>query len=212
MAYPDWVLKFKSKGTYVQIRKGKYFLYRGHSERVSGISYPVLKFDEYLGQVTEDDGLIPPKPTVRSGLQVFTFGPFLLIHQITGKIVSNLSAVSPLSAKQLAVLAQLKLVYDRWGVSLYAGSWLSLQFPGLFIPKEVAHEAQFVIDRVVRMLRDKLSAVFDGSFEQLMDLAGRVYLVSVNNQWVVSAIPEELKAISQAQKIHWEVNERGQKA
>ena len=30
--YPDWVLKLKVKGTYVNCVKGKYYLYAAHSE------------------------------------------------------------------------------------------------------------------------------------------------------------------------------------
>ena len=34
--YPDWVMKHKEKGTYVNFVNGKYYLYKAHSERVPG--------------------------------------------------------------------------------------------------------------------------------------------------------------------------------
>jgi len=50
MAYPDWVLKHKVPGTYVQKKdEDTYRIYRGHSERRPGKTYPVydkLKFPE----------------------------------------------------------------------------------------------------------------------------------------------------------------------
>jgi len=57
--YPDWLMKYKTKGIYVKKTKSGYSLYRGHSERIPGKNYPVFKCDEYLGIVTEKDGLIP---------------------------------------------------------------------------------------------------------------------------------------------------------
>lgn len=81
VAYPEWVARYKTKGTYVQKRGEKYFLYRGHSERVAGKRYPVLKYDAYLGQITEAEGLIEPKPPVRPGVQVYTYGAYYLTYR-----------------------------------------------------------------------------------------------------------------------------------
>ena len=36
MAYPDWVLKHKIKGTYINCVGDKYYLYAAHSERILG--------------------------------------------------------------------------------------------------------------------------------------------------------------------------------
>lgn len=30
--YPEWIMKYKEKGTYVNFAKGKYYLYAAHSE------------------------------------------------------------------------------------------------------------------------------------------------------------------------------------
>lgn len=211
MPYPDWVLKFKSKGTYVQVRGGRYYLYRGHSERVPGKSYPVLKFDEYLGQITENEGLITPKPSVRPGVAVYCYGPYLLFAHFAGAVLSNLQPEQGLSAEQLAVTAQLKLVHGYFNEQLYLGSWLSLQYPGVKIPLDLEESGSFSIDRVVHKITDKISGVSAGGILQFIDLARRVFVVAVNNQWVVSAVPEELKEIGEDYKIDWEVNEHGRK-
>ncbi len=32
--YPDWVMKYKYKGSFINYSNGKYYLYSAHSERV----------------------------------------------------------------------------------------------------------------------------------------------------------------------------------
>ena len=71
---PDWVLRYKTKGIYAKRVKAGYALYRGHSERVEGKAYPAFRCDEYLGIVTEREGLVPPRPPVRAGIQVLRYG------------------------------------------------------------------------------------------------------------------------------------------
>lgn len=61
---PDWVLKYKSKGTNIISKNGKYYLYKVHSERRKDKNYPVLVTDEYLGVITEN-GLIRKKKILK---------------------------------------------------------------------------------------------------------------------------------------------------
>ena len=39
--YPDWVMKYKEKGTYINKVGDKYYLYAAHSERVKGTGIPL---------------------------------------------------------------------------------------------------------------------------------------------------------------------------
>jgi hypothetical protein len=71
---PDWVLKYKTKGIYTKKTKHGYALYRGHSERVPGKSYPVFRCDEYLGIVTEQEGLVPSRPPVKPAIRSCVMG------------------------------------------------------------------------------------------------------------------------------------------
>ena len=68
MIYPEWVLKHKKKGTYVNCVKGRYYLYAAHSERIHGTKKVKRIFDGYLGRITDRMGLFLPK--IRS-LQIF---------------------------------------------------------------------------------------------------------------------------------------------
>ena len=48
--YPDWVLKHKKPGTYINVVKGKYYLYAAHSERIKGTDKVRRVSDGYLGR------------------------------------------------------------------------------------------------------------------------------------------------------------------
>lgn len=56
--YPEWVLKYKEKGTTIRKINNKYYKYKVHSERKSDKKYPVLVQDELLGVITKE-GFIP---------------------------------------------------------------------------------------------------------------------------------------------------------
>ncbi|MBO6215432.1 MAG: hypothetical protein J6N76_07840, partial [Lachnospiraceae bacterium] len=59
--YPEWVMKYKKKGTYINKVGDKYYLYAAHSERIKGTNKVRRVSDGYLGRITEKDGLIPAK-------------------------------------------------------------------------------------------------------------------------------------------------------
>lgn len=62
MAYPDWVLKHKKKGTYINKVGNNYYLYAAHSEHIPGTANKARRVcDGYLGRITEKDGFIPKK-------------------------------------------------------------------------------------------------------------------------------------------------------
>lgn len=57
--YPEWVLKYHSKGTSIKEIKGNYYLYKVTSKRVKGKLYPV-SIQKYVGKITEK-GIIKPE-------------------------------------------------------------------------------------------------------------------------------------------------------
>jgi len=50
-AYPDWVMKHKEKGTYINKVGDKYYLYKVHSERIKGTGKVRRVSDGYLGNI-----------------------------------------------------------------------------------------------------------------------------------------------------------------
>ena len=49
--YPEWVQKFRTKGTTVKKKGDAYYLYKRTSKRVPGKKYP-QPVDRYLGKIT----------------------------------------------------------------------------------------------------------------------------------------------------------------
>lgn len=59
MSYPEWVLKHKKKGTYINKVGNNYYLYAAHSEHIPGTANKSRRIcDGYLGKITEKDGFI----------------------------------------------------------------------------------------------------------------------------------------------------------
>ena len=53
--YPEWAIKFKTKGTILRKKDEKsYYLFKVHSERQEGKKYPVLVQDELIGTISKD--------------------------------------------------------------------------------------------------------------------------------------------------------------
>lgn len=88
--YPDWVLKHKKPGTYINVVKGKYYLYVAHSERIKGTDKVRRVSDGYLGRITEEDGLIPPKDKVNEPPVVLEYGMSATVLTICEKIHKGL--------------------------------------------------------------------------------------------------------------------------
>jgi len=72
--YPDWVLKHKKKGTYINVQNGKHYLYAAHSERIPGTDKVRRVSDGYLGRITEEDGFIPAKKKLPDSVFVYEYG------------------------------------------------------------------------------------------------------------------------------------------
>ena len=53
MKYPDYVSKFRPKGTIVKSVRGVYYVYKATSKRVEGKKYPVQVIERLLGKIDE---------------------------------------------------------------------------------------------------------------------------------------------------------------
>ncbi len=94
MVYPDWVLKYRKKGTLIQKKDDDhYYLYRVHSKWNPEKKRAQLITDEYLGKITPD-GFIEPK-TKRilkryDQITVREYGATFLLQYLSGDIISEL--------------------------------------------------------------------------------------------------------------------------
>ena len=140
MAYPDWVLRHKTKGTNISCIKGKYYLYSVTSrwDKEKGRSQKITT--GYLGRITED-GLIPPKSridTEKPKITVKEYGATRFLLDVGDDILRKLHIVFPKYAEMLFSLAAIRVMYHcpfRRMELHYEYSYLSETFAGLNLSK-----------------------------------------------------------------------------
>lgn len=114
MTHPDWVLKFKQKGTLIMKRGDLYYLYRVSSKWNSQKKRAQLKTGEYLGRITPD-GIIEPK-TKRimkryDQISVKEYGSSFLLQDISGDLIPALRLYFP-EWKEIFIFACMRLVHN----------------------------------------------------------------------------------------------------
>lgn len=101
--YPDWVLKYKKPGHYLNKYKDHYRLYKGHCEYRNGKYVRIV--DEYLGTITEKDGLIPSKGLINSDVLVYEYGFYLFLFNLLKNIYNGQIRTHKKYADTIMVLA-----------------------------------------------------------------------------------------------------------
>jgi len=200
---PDWVLKYKTKGIYVKKTKTGYALYRGHSERVAGKSYPVFHCDEYLGIATEKDGLMPSKPPVKAGIRVFRYG-FYRIAEASCNVLRRNPQKLGLNSELLFTKAVLGFE-GRESQIEYEGSWLSILFPGLDLDERLSEEEKRFLPTLRRQVESKLKDSLGSEKKEILLLSSNLYAVHVNGGWHLSELSSRLKDLAEKHAISLEL-------
>ena len=115
MAYPEWVLRHKRKGTQINCVNGHYYLYEVSSvwNKEKGRAQKITK--AYLGTITEE-GLIPPRTTRNlklsdaASLSHKEFGASQYLQDISGDIISSLKGQFPDIWQQIITVSFLRNV------------------------------------------------------------------------------------------------------
>lgn len=188
---PDWVLKHKTKGIYAKKTKNGYALYRGHSERVAGKNYPVFRCDEYLGIVTEQDGLVPSRPPVKPGINVLRYG-FCRVVETSCNILRKHPKRLGLDADVLFVRAALDLE-GKQNLYGYEGSWFSILFPEMDLGRILTDAEEQYLPILRRQVESKLRDRLGDGFDEMLALSSNLYAVHVNGGWHLSDISERLE-------------------
>ena len=207
MAYPEWVLKYKKKGTYVNCVKGKYYLYAAHSERVPGTKKVKRICDGYLGRITEEEGLIPPKDKVNSEIEVYEYGLTYSILQLCQNIHSGFKKTSPRNANLIMVNAILNIVYGHSNELLFNRSYLSKLYPRININKPHSGTIKTHIERGVLMIDDQLKRIMKEEREHVFEILAGIYKVHLNNKWYLSAESKSVTKIKEKYNLNWEKND-----
>ena len=203
---PSWVLKHKKKGIYVTVKKGKYYLYRGHSERKPGKKYPQLVCDEFLGHVTEEDGLIPSSPSVKPGMRVLEFGMSFFIYQLTYS-ATNVVKFYRQREDLLYVKAALSLTEGEVSQLRYEHSWLSLRFKNLNMNTPLTSNEKLTLKRITIQMEQSLQGYVGEDLFHVLTLSRYVYAIWVNNSWHLSSIPPQLSDYCSRYHLYFSLEE-----
>lgn len=187
--YPDWVLKHKKKGTYVNYQNGKYYLYAAHSERVPGTGKVRRVSDGYLGRITQEGGFIPAKRKLAGPVRVYEYGLSQTVLSLCGKVRSGLSREYRANGDFVFVGGALLFMNDEAGQEFYESSWLSVRLPGLDMRKTPTEKQRTGMERAQRMVADTLAMHFGEDFRLAVSLLPLVKAVCMGKEAVVAVIP-----------------------
>lgn len=167
--YPDWVKKFRRKGTAVKKVGNSYYLYQHTSKRVPGKKYPQA-VDKFIGVITPDGVIEKSKKKVSlEDIEVFECGFSFALYSIC-----------PEEWK--------KLLNDEWFTILK--SIIHQYSPHSYLLIDFNDECSKNINLYERKLFDMLEV----SLEDLLSLS-TIYLLRFSDRDVISKINEYQKEL-----------------
>jgi len=202
--YPDWVIKIKEKGTFINYSNGKYYLYAAHSERVPGTSKVKRVYDEYLGRITEKDGLIPPKDKVSGDVYVLEYGLSATILFLCKDIYSGFRRSFKGRADFIMIASILSFIYGRYNEEIFKSSYLSVLISDVDFNKTPTSNQLTAIERGICMINDTLSKKFKTDKQEIMLHFQNVYKVRINNRFYVSNKSDTVNNLIKKYNIKWE--------
>lgn len=202
--YPDWVLLHKKKGTYINKVGDKFYLYAAHSERVKGTKKVRRVSDGYLGRITENEGLIPPKEKVQNSVITYEFGFSYVILCCTNKIHLGLRKSFVKNGDLIYVCSILKYIYGFYTDEIFKLSYLSFHFSDLTFPKVFTEAQIFGIERGSRMLTETISSYYGDDLPEIIAYSSVLNLISINKKIYCSEFAQSLLAFSTHYSIPWE--------
>jgi hypothetical protein len=186
MTYPDWVLKHKKKGTYVNCVKGRYYLYAAHSERIPGTKKVRRVCDGYLGRITEEDGFIPARDKVSTEILVYEYGFSAFVMWICKNELFQLSPITGKHADWLLVASILSVLHGTYDNQKLSGSYLSVLYPEVDLSRHLGEEVPGQIEELVIQIKRFLENLPEEERGTVYNELPYVYKVQLNHHWYES--------------------------
>jgi hypothetical protein len=202
--YPDWVMEHKKKGTYINVVKGKYYLYAAHSERVPGTKKVRRISDGYIGRITQEDGLIPARDKVTGKVCVYEYGLCMTILDICDTITVGLRREFRGAADFVLVSSILWDINGKCDRDIFEGSYLSVKYPAVNIDKVPTDKQKTGIERSRRMITDMMSRRFGEGLAEARERLSKIYMVKINSQFYRSRMPDGTTEWLKTHKIRLE--------
>lgn len=201
--YPEWVLKHKKKGTYINCVNGKYYLYKAHSERIPGTKKVKRVFDGYIGRITEEDGLIPARDKVKDEVVVYEYGLCMTILALCRDISIGLYREFRSAADKVLVAGLLMAAYGECSQEAYEQSYLSVKFPGFDMTKAFTDKQRTGVKRCARMASDVMMKHFSDDRDVAFSKLSKIYSVKINEQFYRSKVNDDAKEMLLKYSIDW---------
>ena len=201
--YPDWVMKYKEKGTYINKVGDKYYLYAAHSERIKGTDKVKRVSDGYIGRITEKDGLIKSGSKLKSPPSVFEAGLSYSIISVTENIRDGFKRSFRKNGDMIYCCSVLQYIYSEYSQSLFENSCLSIIYDGIVIPDKFTPAQITGIERGLRMLNDVLPKVFGEDLTFIKRRFTDIRIVRVERTLYLCGTDEQTTAVSLQYGIDW---------
>ena len=202
--YPDWVMKYKTKGTYINRAGDRYYLYAAHSERIKGTDKVRRVSDGYIGRITKEDGLIKARNKFKSAPESFEVGLSFPVIHMSQDILLGLKKSYRKNGELIYCCSVLSFIYKKYSPELYDSSYVSIRFPGIQIPAAPAPAVTTGIERGHRMLEDTVSRHMAEDYPLFLALFPDIRLVKIDGIFYLSGLRSDLATISDNHGIRWE--------
>lgn len=202
--YPEWVLAHKKKGTYINKVGDKYYLYAAHSERVKGTNKVKRISDGYLGRITENEGLIPPREKVKNSVSVYEFGLSFAVLSYTTKIHAGLRKSFVKYGDFIYTASILYYIHGCYSEELFRLSYLSFHFPNFTFPEAITDAQHSGIERGLRMITDTMERTFKDDLALIKAYFSSINLININKKLYCSSISETALQLSVKYGLNWE--------
>ena len=185
--YPDWVLKYKTKGYYVNKYKDHYRLYKGHCERRDGKNVRVV--DYYCGTITEKDGFIPSQGLIKGDIIVLQYGFYYFLSLLFNNIYKGQIKMHKKYADTIMALA----ICNIFQVSNFNFKYTALT---MLYPKY--NEKYSSLDLVVSE-SERVSTMIKNEFDKkcsnitnLRDILSTLTLIYINKRYYLSTCDDKV--------------------
>lgn len=201
--YPEWVLAHKAKGTYINKVGDKYYLYAAHSERVPGTKKVKRVCDGYLGRITQEQGLIPPKDRLPKTILAFEYGLSSLILSLCSNIHKGFRRSFVVNGDFIMAASVLSYLYGFFSEELFLHSWLSLHFTLVHFPNALTPQQENGIYRGSCMIADTMSRKFGDDLPRIKASFSQITLFSANNQLCCCELPDSVYGFIEQYSLDW---------
>lgn len=201
--YPDWVMKHKKKGTYVNKVGETYYLYAAHSEREKGTGKVRRVSDGYLGRITEKDGFIPAKEKVSQGPLSYEIGLSYAIIHATADIQKGLRRSYRKYGDIIFSCAILSFIHGEYSEELFKQSYLHILHPEPPYPASFSKPQIVGIERGLRMLEESLPRMLGDDLPRISAHFPNIRLLEINRKYYLSPLSETASLLSEKHGIDW---------